>query len=100
MPSARTGRPTPPCSLHGELALHAALAVAGHGAVERVGAGLEVDGDRGGAALGHDLALLVDSVALDRDVVTRCLRVLGGDLDVAGLGGGVGELEGEPGLGD
>ena len=37
--------------LDGELALHATLAVAGHGAVERVLAGLEVDLDRRGAAV-------------------------------------------------
>ena len=40
--------------LDGELAFHATLAVAGHGAVERVLAGLEVDGELGHAAVRDD----------------------------------------------
>src|SRR3954451_15204847 len=85
--------------LDGQLAFHAALAVARHGAVERVLAGLEVDRHLGGAVL-DDRALLIDAVAQDGDVVVDALLVLGGDLDVAGLGGRVGVLEGEARGGD
>ena len=44
-------------SLDGELALHAALAVAGHGAEEGVLAGLDVGGDLRDAAVLDDRAL-------------------------------------------
>ena len=64
----RPSAPAPPL-LDGELALHAALAVAGHGAEERVLAGLQVDLDGRGAAVLDDLALLVDPAALEGDVV-------------------------------
>ena len=73
------------------------LGVPGHRAVELVLAGLQVDGDLGRAGA-DDRALLVDAVAADRDVVGDPLRVLGRDLDLAGLGLGVGELERGAGL--
>src|SRR5215207_7807440 len=92
-------RPPPPPAplLDGELALHAALAVAGHGAEERVVAGLEIDVDRRRAAALDDVALLVDAVALERDVVRVRLIVDGVDLELAGGRLGVGELERETG---
>src|SRR5215207_3378401 len=72
--------------LDGELAQHAALAVAGHGAVVRVLAGLQVDGDLRHAAVLNDRALLVEPAALDRDVVRRRGLVRRVDLDHAGRG--------------
>src|SRR5215210_4904320 len=91
MRSARRG--TPPCSLDGELALHAGLAMAGHRAVERVVPGLEVDVDLRGPAALDDLALLVDPVALDGDVVADRLVVLGLERHLARGRLGVLELE-------
>ncbi len=64
-----------------ERALHAGLAVARHGAVERVLAGLELGLDLRGAALLHDLALFVHAVALERDIVRRLGGVLQRDAD-------------------
>src|SRR4051794_3962059 len=57
--------------LDGDLALHARLPVAGHGAIERVGPRLERDLDRRDLAALDDRALVVDAVALDGDVVGR-----------------------------
>ena len=83
--AARPRRPSAPARLlDRELALHAALAVAGHGAVERVLARLEVDLDRRRAAVLHDLALLVDAAAVDGDVVVGRLLVDRVDRERAG----------------
>src|SRR5215211_7904545 len=79
-----------------EDALHAALAVAGHRAVEGVLARLEVDLDGRRAAVGDDLALLVDAVAVDGDVVLRGLIVDRLDRERAGRRLRVGELVREP----
>ena len=71
------------------------LPMARHGAEEGVLAGLEVGRELRRAAALDDLALLIDAVALDRDVVIDGLVVLRDDLDRAGGGRRVRELVGE-----
>src|SRR3954467_13471460 len=75
--------------LDGDLALHAGLPVAGHGAVERVGPRLERDLDRRDLAALDDRALLLDAVALDGDVVERRGLVEGGEREQVRLRGGL-----------
>src|SRR5690349_10740104 len=71
--------------------------MAGHRAVVRVRTGLQVgDVDGRDAAVLHDVAVLVDTVALERDVVTGPLGVHRLDHDVPGRGGRGGLREGKP----
>src|SRR5437764_14923671 len=69
--------------------------MAGDRAVERVGPRLERDLDRRDLAVLDDRALLVDAVALQRDVVWRRRRVLRRDRDRARAAGGLPGHEGE-----
>src|SRR3954471_381770 len=93
----RRGAPTraAPRLLDRQGALHAALAVTGHGTEEGVLPGLEGDLEPRDAAVLDDRALLVDAVALERDVVidARVVLRLDGQAACGRLGGA--ELVGE-----
>src|SRR3954449_13166794 len=66
-------------------ALHPALAMGVHRAVEGVAAGLQIDAHGGGTALRDLLPVLVHTASLDRDVVLNRRGVLHVDRDFAGL---------------